>query len=125
MGYWDKFAQGDRFKFVTPGDKIEGVLTKLSTTDFGGTGDPTPVLVIRTSGGDREVTASQTVLISRLAEQQPVVDDWISITYDGEDPKGGRPGRSPAKLFTVIVKKAEGEAPPPAAKEDDGTSDPF
>lgn len=111
MGFWDGFGQGDRFKFVNPGDIIEGEVLKLSATDFGGTADPTPVITIRTDQGDKEVTASQTVLCSRLAEQAPEPGDHISIRFDGEADKA-RPGRSPAKLFTVTVKRKETGSPP-------------
>lgn len=117
MGFWDSFGSGDRFKFVNPGDTIEGEVLRLSATDFGGTADPTPVITVRTDGGDKEVTASQTVLCSRLAEQAPEVGDHITIRYDGEADKA-RPGRSPAKLFTVTVKRtvsADNPADVPAA----------
>jgi hypothetical protein len=114
MGFWDKFGAGDRFKFNNPGDSIEGEILNLSATTFGGTADPTPVLLIRTTAGDREVTASQAVLCSKLAENSPEVGDRVKITYDGEDPRGARPGRNPAKLFTVIVKRATA---PPATPE--------
>jgi len=111
MGFWDSFGQSDRFKFVNPGDTIEGEVLKLSATDFGGTADLTPVLTIRTDQGDKEVTASQTVLCSRLAEQSPEPGDHIMIRYDGEADKA-RPGRSPAKLFTVTVKRKAADSPP-------------
>lgn len=106
MGFWDSFGSGDRFKFVNPGDTIEGEVVGLSATDFGGTAELTPVLTVRTDDGDRDVTASQRVLMSRLAEQAPEVGDQISIRYDGEADKA-RPGRSPAKLFTVTVKRKD------------------
>lgn len=106
MGFWDSFGSGDRFKFVSPGDNIEGEIVGLSATDFGGTADPTPVLTIRTEDGDKDVTASQRVLVSRLAEQAPEVGDHIAIRYDG-DAANARPGRSPAKLFTVTVKRRQ------------------
>lgn len=125
VGFWDKFGQGDRFKFVTPGDTIEGEVLQLSSTDFGGTADLTPVLVIRTAQGDREVTASQAVLCSRLAEQAPEIGDKIRIRYDG-DAETSRPGRSPAKLFTVTVKRAEGPPRAPEVPEAwQGSDEPF
>lgn len=125
MGFWDKFGQGDRFKFVTPGDTIEGEVLLLSATDFGGTADLTPVLTIRTDQGDKEVTASQAVLCSRLAEQSPEVGDHISIRFDGEADKA-RPGRSPAKLFTVTVKRREGPPRAPEVPEAwQGSDEPF
>lgn len=109
MGFdWKKFKDGERYKFVNEGDHIEGNVVQISTTDFGGTADPTPELHLQTSSGAVvTVTASQAVLCSRLAEQAPEVGDHVSITYDGPDPKGGRPGRNPAKLFTVVVKRGE------------------
>lgn len=111
MGFWDGFGHGDRFKFNEPGDKIEGQVLGLSATTFGGTADPTPVLTIRTPDGDKDVTASQRVLINRLAEASPEVGDFVVIRYDGEA-DSARPGKSPAKLFTVTVKrKASAENP--------------
>lgn len=110
MGFWDGFSRGDRFKFVNPGDTIEGEVIGLSATDFGGTADPTPVLTIRTADGDKDLTASQTVLCNRLAEEAPEVGDTILVRYDGESDKA-RPGRSPAKLFTVTVKRGKPEVP--------------
>jgi uncharacterized protein YhfF len=108
VGFWDGY-KGDRFKFVNPGDSIEGVVSRLNATDFGD--GPVPVITIATDKGDQEVTCSQRVLQMRLAELAPEVGDWVKITYDGEDQARARPGRSPAKLFTVVVKRREGPAP--------------
>lgn len=126
MGFWDSFGAGDRFKFINPGDHIEGELVGLSATDFGGTADLTPVLTLRSNGGDRDVTASQKVLQNRLAEQAPEVGDWVSIRYDGEA-DSARPGRSPAKLFTVTVKRREkpADAPQGAQKAAEDDDEPF
>lgn len=128
MGFWDKFGAGERFKFNAKGDTIEGEILGLTVTTFGGTAEPTPVLLIRTNTGDREVTASQAVLVSRLAETSPEVGDKVRITYEGEDPKGARPGRSPAKLFTVIVKRADAPVASEIAAQgtpDDADDTPF
>jgi hypothetical protein len=126
--FWDKFGGvGDRFKFVSPGDTIEGELLNLTSTDFGGTADPVPVLTIRTSDGPREVTASQTVLVSRLVESGPEVGDQIRIRYDGDSDKA-RPGRSPAKLFTVTVKRKDGPSadnPADVPEPWKGSDEPF
>lgn len=121
--FWDRFGHGDRYKFVSPGDHIEGEIVGLSATDFGGSADLTPVLTIRTDQGDRDVTASQTVLCNKLAEESPEVGDWIRITYDGEADKA-RPGRSPAKLFTVTVKRKDGKEPAPGIPADGPTDEP-
>lgn len=123
MGFWDSFGSGDRFKFVTAGDTIEGEVLGLSATDFGGTADMTPVLTIRTEQGDKDVTASQKVLITRLAEACPEVGDWVRIRFDGEA-ESARPGRSPAKLFTVTVKRRETPSQAPVGVEDDD-DEPF
>jgi hypothetical protein len=104
VGFWDSFGRGDRFKFINPGDTIEGEVIGLSATDFGGSGELTPVVTVRTANGDKDVTASQAVLVSRLAEAAPEQGDTIMIRYDGEA-DSARPGRSPAKLFTVTVKR--------------------
>ena len=105
---WSKFRDGERFKFTKPGDKIEGEIVRISTTTFGGTADPTPQLDIRTSNGAvLQVTASQTVLCNRLAEEGPDEGDTISITYTGDG--DAKPGRSAPKLFDVVVKRS-GEA---------------
>lgn len=117
-GFWDSFSNGDRFKFVNVGDIIEGEILRLSVTDFGGSGDMAPVLHIKTEQGDKELTASQVALQRRLAEQAPEVGDLIRIRFDGEA-ESARPGRSPAKLFTVTVKKQgkPAEAPTPPSDE--------
>lgn len=122
MGFWDSFNTGDRFKFVSPGDTIEGEVLQLSATDFGGSADLAPVLIIRTDQGDKELTASQRVLTMRLAEQAPEVGDWLSVRYDGEA-DNARPGRSPAKLFTVTVKRREKATQGPEMAQD--ADEPF
>lgn len=113
MGFdWTKYQDGARFKFIHPGDKVEGEVVKISVTTFGGQAEPTPQLDIKTSSGNvLSVAASQTVLCSRLAEEAPEVGDIVSITYTGEADKAA-PGRSPAKLFDVIVKRGETTAAP-------------
>jgi hypothetical protein len=113
MGFdWKAFA-GDRFKFEKPGDAIEGKVVLLTATDFGD--GPVPVVTLATDTGNKEVTASQRILQQKLAAQAPEVGDWVRITFDGEDHARARPGRSPAKLFTVVVKRDSGggEAVPP------------
>lgn len=124
MGFWDNFGSGDRFKFTTVGDTIEGEVLGLSATDFGGTADMTPVLTIRTEQGDKEITASQKVLITRLAESGPEVGDWVRIRFDGEA-ESARPGRSPAKLFTVTVKRREKAPEGPKGQVEDVSDEPF
>lgn len=108
---WNKFRDGERFKFINPGDKIEGEILSITTTTFGGTADPTPVLSMKLPNGKIvEVTASQTVLCSRLAEEGPDIGDFLSMTFTGVA-DNAKPGRSPAKLFDVIVKRGPGDKP--------------
>lgn len=126
---WNKFRDGERFKFINPGDKIEGEIVSITTTTFGGTADPTPLITLKKADGKiTEVTASQTVLCSRLAEEGPDIGDFLSMTFTGVA-DNAKPGRSPAKLFDVIVKR-EGVAPAdpepaPAAETVPEDEDPF
>lgn len=126
MGFdWSRYQDGQRFKFVNPGDKVEGEIVRITATTFGGTGDPTPVLSIKKSDGTTvEVTASQTVLQRRLADFGPDEGDTISITYTGEDTENQKPGRSAAKLFDVVVKKGKAEATVAAGPAED-EKEPF
>jgi hypothetical protein len=128
MGFWDGY-KGDRFKFTTEGDSIEGTISRLHATDFGD--GPVPVITIDTNTGSVELTCSQRVLQMRLAELAPMVGDWVKITYDGENRARARPGRSPAKLFTVVTKASGGEGhadgpqPSPPETPDAWSDEPF
>ncbi|MGH7426252.1 MAG: hypothetical protein ACREJP_08795 [Candidatus Methylomirabilales bacterium] len=124
MGFWTNFGQGERFKFVNPGDTVEGEVLRLSATDFGGQADLTPVILLRSDQGEKEITASQTVLCNKLAEAAPEVGDWVKITFDGEADKA-RPGRSPAKLFTVTVKRADPQKRSPEPPPSEFSDEPF
>lgn len=120
MGFdWKAFA-GDRYKFDRPGDSIEGKVAHLTATDFGD--GPVPVITVATDAGNKEITASQRILQQKLAVGAPQVGDWIKITFDGEDLARARPGRNPAKLFTVVVKRGSGEDT--EGGEVDGSSSP-
>lgn len=124
---WSRYQDGQRFKFVNPGDRIEGEIARISVTTFGGTGEPTPVLTIKKSDGTTvEVTASQTVLQRRLADAGPDEGDFVSITYTGEDIENQKPGRSAAKLFDVVLTPAAlAGAPAAAAKPAEDNPEPF
>lgn len=125
MGFdWAKYQDGARFKFINKDDTVEGEITRIIATTFGGTADPVPVLDIKTStGAILSVTASQTVLCSLLAQEAPEVGDTIRITYLGEA-LNKRPGFNAAKLFDVIVMKRAADAAPAASKVDE-SSEPF
>jgi hypothetical protein len=65
--------------------------------------NPCPELVLEQDDGEEiTVTAGQVMLKRALAEKAPQTGDKIRITYSGVG--DGRPGRAPAKLFTVDVK---------------------
>lgn len=124
MGYWDKWKHDDQadpyVKFTEPGQTIEGVIIRLSSTDFGGKSSLVPVITLRTPGGiEKIINCSQTVLQRRMAELAPEEGDGVKITYLGEAERS-MPGRSPAKLFDVEVTPAawlrrETESPAPAS----------
>lgn len=118
MGFnWKPFRDGDRFKFNEVGDGIAGTITKISTTDFGGQGDTTPVLFIKVQTGEElSVAAGNVMLCSALAEIAPEEGDWISMKYIADGEKKGN--RSAPKLFEVDVKRngngaTAAAAPPP------------
>lgn len=103
---WNEFnTSGDFVSFKEIGDKVVGeVIAVRKAQDFNG--NPCPELVIRTDDGeDRIVTAGQVMLKSALAEKQPQIGARIAIVYSGVGE--AKPGKAPAKQFTVEVKGAE------------------
>lgn len=119
---WDQFANASGFWTAeNVGDSIAGdILTIRIGQDFNK--QPVPELVIRTAEGDDvAVTAGQVVLKRLLAEIRPQVGEKIGITYTGAGE--AKPGKAPAKLFTVQVRGTDGQlrqapaaaAPAPAA----------
>ncbi len=99
---FDQYADGGNyFKFKEVGDSVTGeIVSIVEGNDF--SGNPCPVLELETDDGTEvKVTASQVMLKAELAEVRPEVGDDIEITFSGlGDPK---PGRNPAKLFTVTI----------------------
>ena len=113
MSYdWEPFEGGDGtfFKFEDVGDEIIGGVTDIKTgRDFNG--NPCPQLQITTDDGDEKiVTAGQVMLKRALAEQAPQVGDRIKITYSGVG--DAKPGKAPAKLFSVAVVTGKGNVAP-------------
>lgn len=103
---WSKY-KSEYVSFHDVGDAVQGTVISLSEgQDFNG--NPCPQLVIDTTDGARTVTAGQTMLKAALAEKEPLEGDYITITYSGVGE--GKPGRAPAKLFTVEVERGSGEA---------------
>lgn len=103
---WDDFANGDFIKFENVGDSVAGEVRSLTVgQDFNGA--PCPKILIATDEGDeRTVTAGQKVLQSRLAEVRPQVGEKVAIVYSGVG--DAKPGKAPAKLFTVQVRAVDG-----------------
>lgn len=102
---WNKYksSEGSRFfKFEGIGDSISGTIVSIEEgKDFNQ--KACPELLIETDEGNKQVTCGQVMLQSALAEKEPEEGDFIAITYyaNGE----GKPGRAPAKLFKVDVKR--------------------
>lgn len=118
---WDEFAQtGDWVRFDQVGDGVVGVIKAIRQgTDFNQ--NPCPELILETDGGEEKtVTAGQVLLKSALAEKRPNVGDKIRIVYSGIG--DAKPGKAPAKQFTVDVKTGPHELAQPAVAN---SEDPF
>ena len=121
MSYnWEEFTNnGDFISFKEVGDSVVGIIKVIRTAkDFNG--NPCPELVLDVDGEEKTVTAGQVLLKAALAEKAPQVDDKIRIVYSGVG--DAKPGRAPAKQFTVDVKT--GSKPVQAARAAAAT-DPF
>jgi hypothetical protein len=121
---WDNYTQtGDWARFDNEGDGIVGVIKTIREgADFNG--NPCPELVLETdpeTGDEITVTAGQVMLKAALAEQRPEEGDKIRIVYTGVGE--ARPGKAPAKLFTVEVKKGPHPVKEPAVAN--SLEDPF
>ena len=118
MSYdWEPFEGGDGefVSFKNVGDEVIGGITDIKTgRDFNG--NPCPEIHITTDDGDeRIVTAGQVMLKRALAEQAPQVGDRIKITYSGNGE--AKPGKAPAKLFSVAVVTGKGNVAATAVKK--------
>lgn len=117
---WETFANnGDFVSFKEVGDQIVGVIKQIRTgKDFNG--NPCPEMVLDVDGEEKTITAGQVLLKAALAEKAPQVGDKIRIVYSGIGE--ARPGKAPAKQFTVDVKAEKADKPKAsvaAAVEDD------
>lgn len=100
---YDKYVtSGDYARFDQPGDQVVGIVKEdREGRDFNG--NPCPELVLeQDDGSEITVTAGQVMLKRALAEKRPTVGDKIRITYSGVG--DAKPGKAPAKLFTLDVK---------------------
>ena len=115
---YDRYVDGGDFvKFENVGDQVVGVVKEVREgKDFNG--HPCPELVLEVEDGEEKtVTAGQVRLKAELAEKRPQMGDKIRITYSGVG--DAKPGKAPAKLFTVEVKEGPHELKQPAVSNSD------
>lgn len=106
-GYWREVVTN--FYFDSPGDSVGGHILELIPKGRSGP----PGLRLQSKEGDVWVVlAHQARLQFELKKAQPAVGDRILITYTGQASKAA-PGMSPAKEFTVEIRRqgAQAEAP--------------
>jgi hypothetical protein len=122
---WDKYKSDDNGKFVkfkTPGDFIEGIVTKVSfELKFG---EQRPVLYLNCNGEERILTVGQKNLQRKLAENPPQAGDGILITFTGEQTSNQG---NPLKLFEVKItpKALTGSEAPQSPAEPESDDEPF
>lgn len=106
---YSKYTQsGEYVKFENVGDQVVGTIKSIQEgRDFNGNPCPLLILEVDDEGTEKTLTAGQVMLKAELAEKQPQVGDRVRITYSGTGE--ARPGKAPAKLFTVDVKKGPHE----------------
>lgn len=122
INYAEYATSGEFQKFAEVGDQVAGVLTKVEEgKDFNNNPCPVLYLEIDSEGTERIVSASQVMLKQALAEHAPQVGDKVRITYSGVG--DAKPGKAPAKLFTVEVKR--GPFTTVAAQVTASVEDPF
>jgi hypothetical protein len=103
---WSQFGSTSGFmSFKEIGDSIAGELVAIRIGKDFNQAD-CPELIVRTDDGDITVTAGQKALQNRLSEVRPQVGERVGIAYSGVGE--AKPGRAPAKLFTVQVRGADG-----------------
>lgn len=110
--YWDEpgiAVNNDYVKFENIGDTVTGVVVDLGVQTWQD-GSKSPKLTLRTTEGDRILTASQVQLKQKLGELRPNVGDTIKVSLAGVDKLSG--GKT-LKKFEVNVKRAK-------ATDDDG-----
>jgi hypothetical protein len=114
---WGEFqgASNDwqKFRFEAPGDAISGFLQEVRIATMAD-GTRMPALTIKTPDGtDWSLLASQIGLQRALAQHRPATGDQIAIVYTGD--AEAKPGKSPAKLFDVVIKRGDEPARAAAA----------
>jgi hypothetical protein len=105
---WDNFKRpesGDfpeRWRPETAGDKISGKIQAIRIATMPD-GNQYPSLTLDVNGVQREVLASQSMLLQRLAALQPNLGDVITIEFTQMEKLAG--GKT-LKHFTITVDSA-------------------
>lgn len=105
---WDNFKRpesGDfpeRWRPETAGDTITGKITSMRVATMPD-GNTYPSIALDVNGVQREVLASQSMLLQRLASLQPKIGDTITIAFTQIEKLAG--GKT-LKHFTVEVDSA-------------------
>lgn len=118
---WNNYTQtGDFVSFKEVGDGVIGVIKAIREgKDFNS--NPCPELILETDDGEEKtLTAGQVLLKTALAEKAPQVGDRVRIVYSGVG--DARPGKAPAKVFTVDVKPGPHPVQQPAVAN---STEPF
>jgi len=115
---WTEFgSQGgdypEPFKFLEINDGIGGEIVSLKVATMPD-GTRIPAMEIRTDEGTTwSVLASQRNLQAQLAQHRPATGDRIGIVMTGLGES--KPGKSPAKLFQVQLKRGDETGTPAVA----------
>jgi hypothetical protein len=116
---WTEFAGNpdgqypEKFRFNEPGDAITGTVRDVRIATMPD-GSRLPSLEIEDANGTTwSVLAGPINLQRALATHRPATGDTIAISFTGVSDQA-KPGKSPAKLFDVAVKRHD-EAPAAAA----------
>lgn len=111
---WSQYSSAPS-SFNQPGDVQEGELVRVTSSKFtDADGTAKPILHLRgRDGAVNEVGCSPANLRRLLMQENPGLGDWVHIQYIGEEPKdpNDRSGKNPAKLFQLVVTRANGRQP--------------
>lgn len=105
---WDNFKRTegdypDRWKPENPGDSISGRIAGIRVATMPD-GNQYPSITLDTSSGQREVLASQSQLLQKMAAAQPSIGDTLTIRFtEIEKLNGGKT----LKHFDVAVTKPD------------------
>lgn len=111
----DLQSDNDYVTFDAVGDGVTGVVTNVGKHVWED-GKVSIKLNIRTTDGDRTLTAGQVKLKALIAEQRPEVGDSVDIKLSQIEKRAG--GKT-LKHFTMTTTRGDGTVPPaPETAED-------